>query len=75
MTDDVYAIPNRIKFANSTMLEKERNFGEKRLHYKLKTWKIMGTFDIMNNISEYISLVQVIDSFDNANHSVSVVGK
>ena len=35
----------------------------------------MCTFDILNNISEYITLVQLIDSFGNKNHAGSVFGK
>ena len=37
--------------------------------------KKAGTFYIMNNISEHVTLVQLMDSLDNMNCSVSVVGK
>ena len=32
-------------------------FGEKHQLYKLERWKKTGTLDIMNNISEYVTLV------------------
>ena len=32
-----------------------------------------GKFDIMNDISENITLVQLMDSFGNVNHAVSIV--
>ena len=34
-----------------------------------------GTFDILNNISEYVTLVKLMYSVGNVNHSVIVVGK
>ena len=43
--------------------------------YKLEQWKKTGTFDILNNISEYVTLVQLMDSVVNANHKFSVVGE
>ena len=32
-------------------------------------------FGILNNISEYVALVQITDSLGNVNHAVSVIGK
>ena len=49
--------------------------GYQCLCYKLEQWKKTGTFDILNNISEYLTLVQLMDSLDNVNHAVSVVGE
>ena len=31
-------------------------------------------FDIRNDISEYVTLVQLMDSLENVNHAISVVG-
>ena len=50
------------------MLDQAREFGEKYIRYKLETWKKTGTFDIPNNISEYVTLVQLMDSLGNVNH-------
>ena len=57
------------------MSDQARIFGEQHLCYKLEQWQKTGTFDILDNISEYITLVQLINSLGNVNHSVSVVGK
>ena len=68
-----YSIPDRNKFVNSIMSDKARRFGEKHICYKLEQWNKTGTFDILNNISEYVTLVQLMDSLGNVNHAVSVV--
>ena len=60
----------KIKFTNEIMLDKERNKGEKCLHYKLEQCKEKGRFDIMNIISEHVTLVQLMDYLGNVNHAV-----
>ena len=57
------------------MVYRAINKGEKSLHYKLEKWNKSGTFDIMNNISKHITLVQLMHSLGNMNHTVSVVWK
>ena len=34
----------------------------------------MGSFDIMADISNYVTLVQLMDYLVNVNHAISVVG-
>ena len=34
----------------------------------------MGSYDIMTDISEHVTLVQLMDYLGNANHAISVVG-
>ena len=34
-----------------------------------------GTFDILNNISEYVTLVKLMYSVGNVNHSLIMVGE
>ena len=34
----------------------------------------MGSFDILTDLSEHVTLVQLMDSLGNANNSISVVG-
>ena len=72
LTDE---IPDRIKISNSTMSDQARKFVEQDLLYKLEQWKKTGTFDILNNISEYVTLVQLMNSIGNMNHAVSVFGR
>ena len=74
MSHDVNAYYDRIIFPNSIMLYKSRNKGEQHLHYKLEKWKKMCTFGSLNNISEHVTLVQLMYLLVNVNHAVSVVG-
>ena len=48
--------------------------GEQRLRYNLKVWHKKDYFDILKNISEYVTLVQLMDKLVNMNHSISIVG-
>ena len=48
--------------------------GEPRLYYSLSKYKKMGYYDILKNISEHVTLVQLIDSLVNVYHAISVVG-
>ena len=34
----------------------------------------MGSYDIMTDISEHVTLVQLMDYLGNVNHAISVVG-
>ena len=52
-----------------------RNFVEQHLTYKLEQWYKTGTFDILNNMSECVALVQLMDSPGGVNHAVILVGK
>ena len=55
------------------MSEQARNPGEKRLYYNIKKWK-KGQFDILHEISENVTLAQLMDSVGNVNHAVSIFG-
>ena len=68
-------ILDRAMFANAIMTDRKRRKGEQRMLYKLEDWKKIGTFGIMNNISKYVTLVQLMDSVGNMNIAVSVVCK
>ena len=37
-------------------------------------WKKNDNFDILNNISEYVTLVNLMESLVNLNHAISIVG-
>ena len=52
LTDAIY---DRIEFSNSIMPDEARKFGEKNVCYKLEQWKKTGSFDILNNISDYVA--------------------
>ena len=44
------------------------------MHYKLIKYKKMCGYKILEDISENITLFQLMDSLGNVNHAISVVG-
>ena len=67
-------VGNRIDFANEIMLNRKRNKGETRVHYKVMKYKKMGEYKFFEDISANFTLVQLMDSLGNVNHAISVVG-
>ena len=65
---------DRIKFSNSIMLEKDQNKGYQCLNYKIEKWNVKGIFDIMNGTSKNVTLVKFMDTVENINNAVSIVG-
>ena len=63
---------NRIKFASDILTYPVRNKGNKRCHHKIVQWKNKGLFDILNDVSDHVTLFQQEDSAGNVNHSVSI---
>ena len=47
---------------------------EKNVQYNLTIWKKNDVFDILNDISEDVTLVQLMYSIGNVNHAISIVG-
>ena len=47
---------------------------EYTLRYNLTIWKKEDAFDILNYISEDVTLVQLMYSLGNSNHATSIVG-
>ena len=56
------------------MLNRKRNKGEARVHYKLIKYKKMGDYKILEDVSANGTLVQLMDLIGNVNHDISVVG-
>ena len=50
-----------------------RHEGEQHLRYNLKIWKKKVAFDILNYISEFFTLVKLMDKLGNVNHAISIV--
>ena len=48
--------------------------GEQKLRYNMTIRKKNYAFDILNDISEDVTLVQLMDSLGNVNHAISIVG-
>ena len=65
---------NCIDFANA-ILKIEKIFkGEPKVHYGLMKYKQMGSYKFLEDISENVTLVQLMDSLENVNCVISVVG-
>ena len=63
---------DRIKFSNKIITDHVRTKSQQRRCYELFQWKTRGEFYIINNISDYITLVQLIKTTGNVNHAVSI---
>ena len=44
------------------------------MHYKLIKYKKKGEYKIMENISANVTLVKLMDSLENVNHAINIVG-
>ena len=56
------------------MKKKLRHIGEQHLRYNMREWKKKGVFDILNDISEKVTLVQLMDTIGDANHAIGILG-
>ena len=74
LTPQTKEFKNRIHFANASMKNKRRIEGEQNLQYNLTIWKKNDAFDILNDISEDVTLVQLMDSPGNVNNAISILG-
>ena len=68
-------VGNRINYENDISKNKKRNVVEARVHYNLIKYKNMGEYKILEDISENVTLGQLMDSLGNVNHDISVFGK
>ena len=66
-------IMNIINFAYTIMTNRMHINREQHLRYNMKVWNKKYDFDILKNINEYLTLVQLMDSLRNVNHTISIV--
>ena len=59
-------------FENGVMNEKVRNKG--RQHKSIRRKKRKGKLYMINDMSEYVILSQLMDTLGNVNHAVSISG-
>ena len=57
-------VGNRIDFANG-ILKNEKIKGEPRVYYCLSKYKNMGSLKILTDISEHVTLVQLMNFLGN----------
>ena len=67
-------VGNCIHFENDILKNKKIKVGETRVHYNLIKYKEMREYNLLEYISEKVTLVHLIDSLGNVNHAISVVG-
>ena len=72
LTLDKENYKNRIHFANGIMSNRRKTNGEQNLRYNLTIWSENDALNILNEISEIFTLVQLMDSLENANHAISI---
>ena len=64
---------NHIDFANA-MLKTEKHKGKPKVYYNLGKYKNMGSYDVMTDITEHVTLLQLLYSLVNINNSTNVFG-
>ena len=64
---------NRIHFSDNITNKKHCHKGEHNLRYNLNICKKKRAFYIRNEISENISLMQLMDTLGNMNHAISIL--
>ena len=65
---------NRIDFANAILKNEKRIHNEPRVYYSLVKFKKEGSYDILKDINEHVTLVQLMVSLGDVNHAIGVVG-
>ena len=65
---------NIIHFDNANMSNRRKIKVEQNLRYNLMICSKNEAFDILNDISENVSLVQIMYSLGNVNHAINIVG-
>ena len=65
---------NCIDFANAILKNENKIKGKPRVYHILVKYKHTGSYDVLKDISENVTLVQLMDSLVNVNHAISVVG-
>ena len=65
-------IGNRIDFEIYILKSEKIIKGEPKVHYSLMKYKQTGSYDVLKDISENLTLSQLMDSLGNVNHAISV---
>ena len=65
---------NRIHFVNVVISNRRKIKGEQNLRYNMTILNENDYFDILNDISENFTLVQLMDLLENVNCAIIIVG-
>ena len=66
-------VGNRIDFANDILKKEKIIKSVPIVYYSLRKYKNMGSYDILTDMSEHVTLLQLMDSLGNVNNAISVV--
>ena len=64
---------NHIDFTNAILKNENKIKGEPKVHYRLREYKKKGSYDILIDISENVTLDPFMDYLVNVNHDISCV--
>ena len=67
-------VVNHIDFANAILKKWKQMKGEPNVHYSLVKYKKKAYYEIPKDISEHVTLVQLMYYLWNVNRAISVVG-
>ena len=74
MTLEKESFKNRIYFADANISNRGKIKGEQNLRCILTIWSENDAFDILNDISEDVILVQLMYSLGNENYAIIIIG-
>ena len=67
-------VGNCIDFSNAILKNENINKVEPIVYYSLRKCKQKVSYDILTEISQHVTLLQLMDSSGNVNHAISLVG-
>ena len=67
-------VGNGIDFTNAILKNENKIKGEPKVHYSMRKYKNNGSYDIPIDISEHVTLVQLMEYLGDVNHAINVVG-
>ena len=76
MTTRLYPpLNNIIHFSTAIMPMRRKIKGEQNLRYNLTIRRKNDAFDILNDIIENVTLLQLVESLRNVNHAINTEGE
>ena len=67
-------VGNRIDFENAILINENKIKDEAKVNYSLRKYKEEGSYDILTDVSDIFTLVQLMDSLGNLNNDFRVFG-